>query len=408
VTDFAWRGIDEQGQERRGRLTAANENEARVRLEKRRMYVLDLAEGQGDPSPQGNGVAPKAARKRALRLTARALFTRQLATLVQVTPVSDALSTIVRQTGRASARNVIGNVHAGVMAGERLPEAMAREAKSFSPLYRAVVAAGDASGTLPDALERLADEEERQAAFRSRIITALAYPAVLALVAVLVVIALMVFVVPAMVEQFDTVGQQLPFLTRAVIFISTVLAKGWWVILMAIAAISFLSFRALRHAPTRERFDGWLLRVPIIGNAIAQVTAASFARNLATMVSARLPLVEGLTLARDTISNRVIRSDVSAMADNIRAGQSLSSAMAAGGRFPPLLVYLTASGESAGRLDLMLSQAASYLEREFDARTATFLALLEPLVIVIMGLVVALIVLSVLLPILQLESLVAI
>jgi general secretion pathway protein F len=406
MPDFAYRAIDLAGDQKRGHVTAANENEARAQLERRRFYILDLGETLGALA------APPLLSSRTwgsprLSTTMLSLFTRQLATLVEVSPVSDALSTIVRQTEKPDPRLVIANVQTGVMEGQRIGDALAREPKSFPPIYRAVIAAGDASGTLANVLERMADLLERRAAMRAKIVTALAYPAVLALVAVLVVTALMMFVVPRMVEQFDNVGQQLPLLTRIVITVSGFLNHYWWAIVALVAVAIFTLWQAYSRPPTRTKIDQMMLRLPVFGRIIRDVNAASFARNLSTMVAARLPLIEGLALVRDTIGNRILKTATSRVIDSVRAGGSLSGAMQATEAFPPLLVYLVASGESSGRLDLMLQRAAEYLEREFDNKAAVTLALLEPAVIVIMGIVVALIVLSVLLPILQLESLAA-
>ena len=346
-------------------------------------------------------------RKQRLNLSAQSLFTRQFATLVQVTTLGESLSTIARQTEKPAARAIIANVYAGVQEGEAIPMALAREGASFDPLYRAIVAAGDASGTLSPALERLAALLERRAALRGRVLSALAYPAVLAVVAVLVVMALMIFVVPRMVEQFDSVGQTLPLLTRIVIGTSQLMRDYWWLMAMALALAALALWYCLSNAAMRLRLDRRLLRLPIAGRLIRDVYAATFARNLSTMVAARLPLVEGLTLARDTVGNRALHAASGDIIEAVRGGGSLSRAMQVSGLFPPLLVYLTASGESSGRLDTMLERAADYLEREFDSKSATVIALLEPMVIVIMGVIVALIVLSVLLPILQLESLAA-
>ena len=162
---------------------------------------------------------------------------------------------------------------------------------------------------------------------------------------------------------------------------------------------------ALRREPLRLRFDTFLLRTPFLGRLIRDLNAARLARTLSTMVSSRLPLLDGLRLTRDTVGNRALRLANDQMIDQVRSGGSLSGAMRASGVFPPLLVYLTASGESAGQLELMLERAADYLEREFDNFTTTALSLLEPLIIVVMGGVVAVIILSILLPILQLQNL---
>ncbi len=402
MADFAWRAIDPSGRERTGRLVAANENDARTQLERRKFYVVALDDAGDAPPP-----AALFGRKPRLNVRALALFTRQLATLVQVSPVEESLRTIARQTERAGARAVVARVQQGVTEGQTLPDAMAHEAGSFDPLYRAVVAAGDQSGSLAPVLERLAGLLERRAELRGRVFGALAYPAVLAIVAGLVVIALMIFVVPKMVEQFDTVGQQLPLLTRIVMSVSQFLSSWWWALAIATVLIIFLIGQALRSPAIRLRFDRRVLRLPLIGRVVRDLQAATLARNLATMVAARMPLVEGLALARDTVRNQAQRLAIDGIITAVRGGGSLSGAMAASALFPPLLVYLVASGESSGRLETLLERAADYLEREFDSTTRTVLALLEPAVIVIMGVIVAVIVLSVLLPILQLESLAA-
>ena len=317
------------------------------------------------------------------------LFTRQLATLITVSPLEEALRTISRQAEREEVRRVLARVHAGVVEGLRLSDAMAREAASFPPLYRAMVAAGEASGTLPQILERLANLMERQAQVRSKVLSTLAYPIILAFVAAFVVFALMIFVVPKVVEQFQDVGQSLPLLTRMVIGLSNFLAAWWWAILLGIAAAIFLGARALKDEGVRMKFDRFLLRLPLVGRLIRDLHAARMARTLSTMVASRLPLLEGLKLTIGTVHNRVLRAAMADIAEQVRTGGSLSGAMRRAGIFPPLLVYLAASGEASGKLDVMLERAADYLEREFDAFTTTALSLLEPAIIIVMGVVVA-------------------
>jgi general secretion pathway protein F len=270
-----------------------------------------------------------------------------------------------------------------------------------------MVAAGETAGSLPEILERLADLQERQAAVRGKVLTAIAYPVALALVATLVVIALMVFVVPKVVEQFEDIGQTLPFLTRAVIGISDFLVGWWWLLLALIVGGGLLFGRALQDEAFRLRFDTWLLGLPMVGRLLRDLYAARLARTLATMVASRLPIIEGLALVTPTIQNRALRRASEEIVTNIREGGSLSAGLRNSGMFPPLLVYMAAGGESSGQLDQMLERAADYLEREFDSFTATVLSLLEPGVIIVMGGVVAAIVLSILLPILQLDTLAA-
>ncbi|MBL0768927.1 type II secretion system inner membrane protein GspF [Sphingopyxis sp. DHUNG17] len=401
MPDYRYVAIDPKGRERTGRLTAANDDAARADLVRRHFHVVAV-----EPAPpRAAGRSLFAFRRTRLSSKELALFTRQLATLAEVAPLEEALRTLTRQSEAESARLVIGDVHAGLLEGRRLADAMARQSPSFPPLYRAMVAAGETTGSLTVILARLADLLERQAEVRGKLIAALAYPVVLAIVAIGVVAALMIFVVPRVVEQFTDVGQQLPFLTRAVIAISSVAANWWWLVLLLLAGAGAGWVSAMRRPAFKARVDARLLRLPLLGRLLRDLHAARFARTLSTMVSSRLPLVEGLRLTVPTIRNAALAGATAGLIDQVRAGGSLSAALRDAGVFPPLLVYMTASGESAGRLEVMLERAAEYLEREFDRFTAASMALLEPVIIVVMGSFVALIILAILLPILQLQNL---
>lgn len=401
MPDYRYVAIDSQGRERKGRLTAANDDAARADLIRRKFHIVAVETAGTKPA----GRSLFAFRRNRLSSKELALFTRQLATLAEVAPLEEALRTLTRQSEAESARAVIGDAHAGLLEGRRLADAMARQPASFPPLYRAMVAAGETTGSLTTILARLADLLERQAEVRGKLIAALAYPIVLAVVAIGVVAALMIFVVPRVVEQFTDVGQQLPFLTRAVIAISSFAANWWWLIALLIAGAAFGWVTAMRRPAFKAAVDARLLRLPLLGRLLRDLYAARFARTLSTMVSSRLPLVEGLKLTVPTIRNAALASATAHIVDQVRAGGGLSTALRDAGVFPPLLVYMTASGESAGRLEIMLERAADYLEREFDRFTAASMALLEPVIIVVMGSCVALIILAILLPILQLQNL---
>lgn len=393
--DFRYRALDRGGRERQGHVRAASGDAARARLEGRGLYVLGL----DTAFTRGPALFSRKSRLSGHRLT---LFTRQLATLAEVAPLEEALRTIARQ---GDPGGMIGQVHQALLEGESLGDAMAREPRSFPPLYRAMIAAGEVAGTLPDMLSRLALMLERQSAMRARVLAALAYPAALALVALLVVAGLMAFVVPRVVAQFTEMGQALPLVTRIVIALSAFLADWWWALLLGLAAVGAGGAVLLREPARRRAFDAWLLTVPFAGRLLRDLGAARLARTLATMVGGRVPLVEGLLLTAPTIRNHALRHAVRRMAEEIRGGGAIAAALASAAIFPPLLVYMAASGEASGRLDLMLARAADYLEREFDMLCGTALALLEPAIIVLMGLVVGTIVLAILLPILQLNSL---
>ncbi|MBC2778078.1 type II secretion system inner membrane protein GspF [Parasphingopyxis marina] len=410
MPSFDYLAIDPAGREKRGTVDGESLADARQRLDARRLYVVQIAQGTGArPRAAANDTTPLLSRSIELRkhLSAKelTLFTRQLATLVDVSPLEEALRTIALQAEKPSVRRVLDAIHSGVTEGQRLSRAMEREKKSFPPLYRAMIAAGESSGALPTILTRLADLQERQAEVRGKVLTALAYPIMLTFVAIAVVFALMIFVVPQVVDQFDSVGQELPLLTRIVIGLSSFLANWWWAILIVLALAGFGLWRALQNDDFRLRFDRRVLRLPILGRLIRDLHAARMARTLATMIGARLPVLEGLTLTARTVHNRAQQKASEEIAEAVRQGGSLSAAMRKSDIFPPLLVYMASSGEASGQLDTMLERAADYLEREFDAFTQATLALLEPAIIIVMGAVVTLIILAILLPILQLNTL---
>ncbi len=407
MSSFDYAAIDASGRERRGTIDAEDARAARDLLQRRNLYPVEVTHSTGRTAARTPLFSLARFKQHKMSAQQLTLFTRQLSTLCAVSPLEEALRTIVRQTEQDHVRRIASDVHGGVFEGLRLAEAMARAPRSFPPLYRAMVSAGEAAGTLPQILDRLADLQERQAEVRGRITAALAYPIVLTVVAMVVVFALMVWVVPRIVEQFDNVGQQLPLLTRIIISLSSFLANWWPLILAVLLGGALFGAHSLRQPETRLRFDRAILRLPLAGKLIRDLHAARMARTLATMVASRLPLLEGLLLTGQTVNNRALRVATQDIAESVRSGGSLSAALKRAGVFPPLLVYLTASGESSGQLDQMLERSADYLEREFDRFTATALSLLEPAIIVIMGCVVALIVLAILLPILQIETLAA-
>lgn len=405
--DYAYVAVDAKGREMRGHVHADDPAAARRRLERRNLLPVELTEVARKPAAANAVERPSlGARTPRFSMKQRLLFTRQLATLLRVSPLEEALRTLARQADKPEARRIVTTVADGIVEGRRLADAMALEPHSFDPLYRALISAGEQSGTLPDQLDRLATLLERQAETRGKLVSALAYPAVLTIVAIGVVIALMIAVVPKVVEQFEDVGQQLPFITRAVIAISDFMSTWWWAAALLLSALLSALLVALRGEAFRLKFDAGLLRLPLLGRLMRELNAARMARTLASMIDARLPLVEGLNLTAPTVHNRALRAAVVQMERELREGSTLAGAMRRTDLFPPLLLHIAASGERAGQLGPMLGQGADMLEREFDQFTAGMLALLEPLIIIVMGAIVALIVLAILLPILQLQSLI--
>ncbi len=401
MSTFEYTALDSGGRTCQGVISAATERLVREELQGRRLVPVRIV-----PAVEGiSGRIRNCLKPRKLSVRSLSLITRQLSTLVATAPLEEALRTIALQTDNPHLRRVLTATHESVLEGFRLSGAMARQDAAFPPLYRAMVAAGESSGALPTILERLADLLERDEQARSRLKIALVYPAALTITALTVIAALVVFVVPKVVDQFDSMGQRLPLLTRVIIFVSDA-ARDWgWLFLLLLAAGMIGLAQALRRPDMRLRFDAALLRLPVAGKLIRNVNAARLARTLSTMIASGVPVLEGLLLTVPTVSNRALRQATLVMATTIREGGSLSGAMRRAEIFPPILIYMTASGESSGRMDDMLGRAAEYLEREFQTFVALALSLLEPIIIVVMGAVVTLIVLAILLPILQINTL---
>ncbi|MCL1523325.1 type II secretion system inner membrane protein GspF [Xanthomonas nasturtii] len=397
MPQFDYTVLDLQGRNRHGVISADSVHSARAQLEQRQWVPVRV-----EAAAATAGTAVRAARFSGKDLV---LFTRQLSTLVETAPLEEALRTIGTQSERRGVRQVTSQTHALVLEGFRLSDAMARQGKAFPALYRAMVAAGESAGALPQVLERLADLLERQAQVRSKLRSALVYPAALALTAGAVVIVLMTFVVPKVVDQFDSMGRTLPWLTRAVIGVSQFLLHAGIPLLIALAVAAVAALHMLKRPALRLAADRALLRAPLLGRLIRDLHAARMARTLAIMVNSGLPLMEGLMIAARTVDNRALRLATENMVTAIREGGSLAAAMKRAGVFPPTLLYMASSGENSGRLAPMLERAADYLEREFASFTTAAMSLLEPAIIVLLGGVVAVIVLSILLPILQFNTL---
>lgn len=404
---FAYTAIDADGRERKGALTAPSETAARAQLQQKRLMPVRVArEAAGAAAQSAQKDTPRAVGGASLSHGAQLVFVRQLATLIEASiPVDEALRLIGEQQETAQARRIVADVHDGVLEGQRLADAMARHPKSFPPMLRAAVAGGERSGALGAVLSRLADYLQRSHALRTKIATALIYPAALSLVAITVVSCLMIFVVPSLAEQFKSFNTALPVITQVLIAISGFLAQFWPFVLAAIAGALFV-LRAIFAQPAAALArDRALLGLPLFGKQIRAVNASRFARAAATLTASGLPVLDSVRAARDAAPNRYMARVIDAMSSRIEEGETLSGAMRAAGVFPPLLTTMTASGEGSGQVSSMLEKAADHLDQSFEAFTTAALSLFEPAVIIAMGAMVAGIVLAIMLPILQLNQL---
>lgn len=399
---FEFQALDPGGKQRRGVLEGDTPRHVRQLLRDRGWIPLDVEQ-----------VAERGGTRRRFGLRAGAgaaevtLFTRQLATLVGAgTPLEEALRAVGQQTEKAGVRNMVSAVRSRVMEGHSLADGLAQFPGAFPELYRATVAAGEHTGHLDGVLERLADYTERRQYLRQKVQQALIYPIALVLISVAVVVVLLTFVVPEVTGVFENVGQELPLLTRSLIATSDFLRDhGIWLLLALVAAaITFVW--ALRYHGFRRRVHQSLLRLPLVGRLTRGLNTARFARTLAILAGSGVPVLEALRIAADVIVNIPMRDAVADAASRVREGSGVSDALARSRQFPPMTLHLIASGEGGGNLEGMLERAATAQEREMESLIGMLVALMEPLLIVVMGGVVLVIVMAIMLPIFRLNQLV--
>lgn len=407
---FKYLAYDIDGREQRGVIESDSPRLARASLREQGLFPMDvsLIEAANDASAGIFGTR----QADSLSMEQLAGITRQLATLIGAgLTIEGALSALVEQAETERERQVIAQLRASIREGQSLAQAMVAFPKSFSELYRTLVNAGEASGKLPDVLIKLADYVEEQQAIKQKIITAMVYPIIVTVICLLVVVGLMLYVVPQVVGVFESTKQTLPFMTRALLALSAMLKWTWWLwIVAAVGAVA--GFRVAMKRPTqRHRFHALLLRLPIFGRLIRVRESSQLAATLSILVGSGVPVLTAMNAGVGVVNNIPMRLALERAANHVREGVSLSRALQAQNTkpalFPPVMLHLVASGEASGRLPETLASAARQQQRELETRTARLAALIEPVMIVVMGGIVLAIVLAVLLPIFELNQLVA-
>lgn len=399
---FEYQALNSKGKREKGLISADSARAARKELRVRQLTPVKLNETKEKKTSQFAAFQPSPVSKSELLL-----ITRQWAMMIGAgTPVEEALQATATQAEKPGVRKVLMDVRASVAEGYRLAEALGKHPKVFNALYCSIVSAGEASGQLGAVMDRLADYLERSRKVRQTITTALIYPCVLGLIAIAVITALMTIVVPKVVDQFDSVERELPLLTNIMIGISDTLLNFGIFILIAIIGLVWGVAFLMRRRAVKSVVDGALLRLPVVGKMLTQMNAARFARTLSTLIGNGAPVLESLSAAKGSLGNAVFQDAVSQIIVNVREGGGISRAMKATGVFPPMLVQLAASGEASGQLPDMLLRSASFMEDEFEATSKVALGLMEPLIILFLGGIVGLVVLSIMLPILQLNTMV--
>lgn len=399
---FRYEAVDARGKPRHGLVDAETSRQVRDRLRADGLFPTAI-----EAAKTGEvGSAGAAARTR-LPAGLVALCTRQLATLVRSgMPLDHALAAVAEQADDARAEKLFSTLRVHVAEGETLSVALARWPRTFSSLYRGLVAVATETGRLPEVLERLAAYLESREALKQKFTLALIYPVLVTGIAMAVIAVLLTYVVPQVVSVYQQSRQSLPWLTQALIAVSGFFRATGWIWLGAGAALA----AAFLVANRSERFrTGWhrsLLRAPLAGRLVTAIDTARFASTLAILVGSGAPLLRALDAARDVVWALPLRAAAAAAAGLVREGVSVARALKEQRVFPPVLVHLVASGESSGQLAPMLERAAGELEREAERRLTWFAALLQPALIVAMGAIVLVLVLAVMLPIVSMNQLI--
>ena len=404
---FEYTALNADGREVRG--VQEGESPRHVRQLLRDQQLLPMQVSLVTSGHVAKGAIGKRASLRSNRISNAelALLTRQLATLVKAAlPLEDALRAVSEQSEKPAVQKIVTAVRARVTEGLTLASALGEFPRVFPEIYRATVAAGEQSGRLDVVLERLADYTESRDQLRQRIIGALLYPIVLTIMCIAIISGLLTYVVPKVVEVFESGQNALPWMTQVLLFVSDGLRDyGLWLLLgLAVAGVLFK--RWLRAPEARYRFDGWMLHLPLAGTLIRGFDTARFTRTLSILTGSAVPVLEGLRIAGAVMSNRPMRAAVEEAAERIREGAPIGRSLAASKLFPPMTVHLISSGEASGRLEEMLDRAATNQERELDGLLTALVGLLGPLMIVGMGVFVLAIVFAMLMPIFEMNTLV--
>ncbi|MGH8399847.1 MAG: type II secretion system inner membrane protein GspF [Gammaproteobacteria bacterium] len=401
---FDYIALDTRGRERKGVIEGDTPRQVRQQLREQGLTPLDISAA----SEQENKTTKSGfSLRRGISSTDLALITRQLATLVRsALPVEEALLAAAQQNEKPRLKSMLLSVRSRVMEGHTLAYGLGQFPHIFPEIFRATVAAGEHTGHLDGVLERLADYAENYQRLRQKMSIAMIYPLILTVVAISIVVLLMTYVVPKVTEVYIHTGQSLPWLTIALIAISKFLTHdGIWLLIAIILGIYALR-RALAKPDIRRRWDRSKLRMPLVGRLARGVDTSRFTRTLSILAGSGVPVLDSLRIAGEVILNVPMREAVAEAALRVREGASISQSLARPGLFPPMMVHLIASGETSGELDTMLERAAISQERELETLTGMLLGVLEPVLILVMGVLVLLIVLGIMLPIFNLNAMV--
>ncbi|MBA5762876.1 type II secretion system inner membrane protein GspF [Vibrio sp. 404] len=404
---FEYKALNAKGKSQKGVIEGDNARQVRSRLKDQGLVPIDVVPTRAKASAkQGQTAATTVSFKRGISTPDLALITRQISTLVQSgMPLEECLRAVSEQSEKARIRTMLLAVRSKVVEGHTLADGLADYPHIFDELFRSMVAAGEKSGHLDSVLERLAEYAENRQKMRSKLQQALIYPTVLVVFAVSIVAFLLASVVPKIVGQFVQMGQALPFSTQVLIACSEFVQNWWIYILLGFIALVYLSRLALSQAKIRLSWDRKVIGMPVIGKIARGLNTARFARTLSICTSSSIPILEGMRVAVDVMSNQYVKQQVLLAADRVREGSSLRKSLDQTKLFPPMMLHMIASGEQSGELESMLTRAADNQDANFESMVNISLGIFTPLMIALMAGLVLFIVMATMMPILEMNNL---
>lgn len=409
---FEYKGFREGGKAVTGVRDADNPRALRALLRKEGIFLTEVTAERAAVGSMGAGGTAKNLKLKQL-LTGRikavdiAVLTRQLATLLGAgIPLVEALVALIDQVDHERLKSIVTQVKDRVNEGSSLADALAEHPRAFSTLYVNMVRSGEHSGALDVVLIRLADFTEAQARLRSKVMGTMLYPAIMMVVGFGIVSILMTVVIPKISQMFTDMGATLPLVTRILIGTADFVRERWWLVLALLAVSLFFFARWKKTEKGRVKWDAFLLKLPVLGPLIRMLAIARFSRTLSTLLQSGVPLLTSMNIVKALVTNSVLADVIEKARDSIREGESIAGPLRRSGEFPPLVYHMIAIGERSGQLEEMLANVANAYDSQVDTRISALTSLLEPIMIVMMGAVIAFMVFSVLMPILQMNTMV--
>jgi len=400
---YEYKGVAASGKKVSGVQDGESLKAVKSKLKKEGVIVIEIREGSHARAARRTTSTITFGSR--VKLGDLANATRQLATLLSSgLPLMDSLSVLVEQEETPPLKSALSSVRDSVREGASLADALKSNPKAFSQLYINMVSAGETSGTLEITLDRLADFLDEQVRFRGRISAALAYPAFMTVIGIGMLFFIFSFVMPRIVGMFEDMRQQLPFITLMLLFIVKFFSSFWWALLLLIGGAAYYIRRYVNTPAGREALDARLLKLPVFGSLIRMIAVSRFTRTFGTLLQSGVPALAALDIVKSVVGNTVLANAVQQARENVREGEPIADPLRRSGLFPPVVVQMVAVGEKSGELEKMLLKISDSFDRTVETKLTALMALMEPVIILVMGVIIGFVVIAIMLPMLEMSS----